>query len=91
LAQIAPAFEHDGLSVAANVGHQLHPLGGANQRSSLLLLGQGVEVAYFRHASGMPDVSRTASKQAFQLALEQGFIEIARNWKLALGLLQLKT
>jgi hypothetical protein len=54
-------------------------------------LGQGVVVAYFRHAGGMPDVARTASKQVFQLVLEQGFIEIARNWKLALGLLQLKT
>ena len=79
--QIAPALEHHGLAVAADVGDQLHlPPGIAHQSAAFLFLGQGVVVAYLGNGQLVAHVARAALKDGLQLALEQRRVEVTGNW-----------
>ena len=91
LAQIATALEHHRLAVAADVGHQFHPVGGAHQGTTFTFLGQGKVVAQFGHRVRMPHVAGSALKNRCLFPAEQCLVEVAGNRKLAFGLLQLKT
>jgi hypothetical protein len=89
--QLAAALQDQRLAVAAHVGDQLHALGRMDQRAPLVLLRQGVEIAHFGHGEAMADIAGPSREKVLHFAGVQGLVEIRGNWKLARGLLQLKT
>ncbi|MDT4873101.1 hypothetical protein FQZ97_1083280 [compost metagenome] len=91
LQQVAPSLEDDGLPVAADVGDQLDAAGGAHQSTSARFLRQCVVVPWVGDGELVPHIPGPALEEDFLFALEQRFVEVTGNLKLACGLLQLKT
>ncbi|MDT4856869.1 hypothetical protein FQZ97_912720 [compost metagenome] len=89
--QVAAALEHDGLAVAADVGHQFHAGIGAHQCPATRFLGQGVVVASVGYRELVPHIAGASLEEGFQFALVERLVEIAGNRELASGLLELKT
>jgi len=76
--QRAAPLQHDGLTVAADVGDQLDlALGVAHQCAAFALLGQGMEVAHVGHAQAVPQVAGAALEERCHLALEQRLVKVA--------------
>src|SRR5690606_13255375 len=69
--------QHNGLTMAANVGQQFNPLRMADQYAACLLLGQGAPVAWLRYESFVLHIKRGVLENECQLLLENGFAEIA--------------
>ncbi len=79
--EIATALEHDGLTVAADVGDQLYvALVIANQRTAFVFVRQCVVVANFWDGHRTADITWAFLEDEFHLALEQRFVKVARNW-----------
>ena len=79
--QVAPAVQHHGLAVAADVGDELDTaLGIAHQGAAFGLVGQGVIVARVGHSQLVAHVARALPEERVQFALKQRFIEISGNW-----------
>jgi hypothetical protein len=89
--ELAAALQDEGLTVAAHVGNELHALGRVHQRAALVLLRQGVEVAGLGHGKPMAHIARALREQRLHFARIERLVEVRGNWKLARGLLQLKT
>ncbi|MNI93645.1 hypothetical protein D3C73_1516270 [compost metagenome] len=89
--ELAPALQDQGLAVAADVRDELHALGRVDQRAALVFLRQGMEVTRLGHGQSVPDVAGPSREKVLHFAGVQGLVEIRGNWKLARGLLQLKT
>ena len=89
--QVASSFKHHGLTVAANIRDQLYTLWGVHQGTPLVFMGKRMKIAHLGHGKRMADITRTTLEKLLNFTLVQRVIEIARNWKLARGLLQLKT
>ena len=79
--QVAPAIQHHGLAVAANVGYEFNPaFGVAHQGAAFGLVGQGVIVARVGHGQLVAHITRALAKERVQFALKQRFTEISGNW-----------
>lgn len=89
--ELAAALENERLAVAAHVGDEFHALGRVHQRAALVLLRQGVEVAGLGHGQAVAHIARALREQRLHLARIERLVEVRGNWKLARGLLQLKT
>ncbi|MCY1230830.1 hypothetical protein D9M69_668550 [compost metagenome] len=87
---VAAAIEHDGLAVAAHVGHQLDAGGIAHQHAALVLGLERVVVADLGNHQFVADVARTLPEQQFQFLLVQRFVEVDADGQLRISRRQLK-
>ena len=85
------ALEDHGLPVAADVGDEIDTVSRAHERASFRFLGQGVVVPDVRDPESVPHVPGPVLEEHGFLPLEESGIKVARNGKLACGLLELKT
>ena len=77
--------------MTTDIGNQFDALWGVYQGTTLVLLGQRMKIAALGHAQTVPYIEGPLLKQDLHLAPIQRFVEISRNRKLTLSLLQLKT
>jgi len=70
-------LEHHRLAMPADVGDQFHTFRCAHQGAAFVLLRQGVIVAHFRNAGGMPQIAGPALKDQRHFALEQRLVKVA--------------
>jgi len=88
VAGIAPAFEHDGLAVAADVGQKLNAVRVADQQFGMVHPRQGVIVARVGHHQFVADVARAVLEQQFLLEFQHLLVEIPGDRKLRTALLE---
>jgi len=67
---VAAPAQHQRLPVAADVGQQFNPVGGAHQRTALAFLRQGVVVAHLGHGQFVPQVAGPVLEDQLHLATE---------------------
>jgi hypothetical protein len=86
---VAAAFQHERLAVAAHVGEQLDPGFVAHQHLRVARPGQRVIVADLRHHQLVADVIRAGVEQVFLFQLENLGIEVPGHRKVTRGRLDL--
>ncbi len=81
----AAALQHDGLAVAADVGHVVHPVRLTHHHTAMVLPFQGPVIVHMGHHQLVADVPGPLLEEEFLLQFEHFFVEIPVDGELGYG------